>query len=186
VAAAALIAERNNQKNMPVNIFKIKRAFLIPLIAVTALLFVLFLLSLPAGLLWEKIILGCFFVVTLAIATECCRREMIVGEQSLIIKKFFRRKEFSWAEITQLAVVAMGKKVYFLLTTTKGFYIFSNLFADHALLVHALMDKLGEEKVEAEVKNYLDYPVERFSLIIMSWIAALVILVIIIVKLSGN
>jgi len=171
---------------MPVNIFKIKRALVAPLIAITALLFVLFLLSLSGGLLWEKIILGCFFVCTLAIATECCKREMIISEQGLIIKKFFRCKEFSWAEVTQLAVVAMGKKVYFLLTTTKGFYIFSNLFANHALLIRALMDRLGEEKVEAEVKNYLDHPVERLSLIIMSWVAALIILVIIIVKLSGN
>jgi len=38
--------------------------------------------------------------------------------------------------------------------------------------------------VEIEVKNYLDHPVERLSLIVMSWITVLIIIAVIILKFS--
>ena len=77
----------------------------------------------------------------------------------------------------------MRNKAYFLLTTTKGFYIFSNLLENHASLIRFLLDKLGQEKVEVEVTNYLEHPIERRSLIVMSWVAVIVISIIIILKL---
>jgi hypothetical protein len=119
------------------------------------------------------------------VGVETSRRKVIINEQGIKIKKFFRVKEFVWAEVTHLGVVAMKKKVYFLLTTTKGFYIISNLLENHALLIRSLVDKLGEGKVEVEVINYLDNPLERLSLIVMSWVAVLVIAAVIISKLSG-
>ena len=99
--------------------------------------------------------------------------------------KFFRTKEFVWTEITHLDVVNLRNKVYFLLTTTKGFYFFSNLLENHALLIRSLVDKLGNERVETEVKNYLDHPVERRSLIVMCWFAVLFSTAFIILKLGS-
>lgn len=162
------------------NIYKVKKSFLIPYIATIVLLFLLFLLSLFTGQTWEKIILAILFVSSLAVGIEASRREIIVTEDGLKIKKFFREKEFVWTEITHLGIVELQKKIYFLLTTTKGFYFFSNLVGNHALLICSLVDKLGDEKVEPEVINYLERPVERLSLIIMSWISVLVIIAIII------
>jgi hypothetical protein len=46
------------------------------------------------------------------------------------------------------------------------------------------MDRLGEEKVEKEVKTYLAHPVERLSMIVMSWIAVLVLVALIILKVT--
>ena len=165
------------------NIYKIKRAFLIPFSVTIVLLFLLFGLSLIVGQAWEKIILAILCVSTLAIGVEAARREIIVNEEGLKIKKFFREKNFIWPEITHLAVVVMKNKAYFLLTTTKGFYIFSNLLKNHAALVRFLLDKLGQEKVEVEVTNYLEHPIERRSLIVMSWVAVIVISIIIILKI---
>lgn len=167
------------------NIYKIKRSFVIPLIIIIILLFVLFLLSLLNGRMAERIILAVIFVISLFIGIESQKREIAVSEEKLTIKKFFRRKEFTYEEITHLAVVALKKKVYFLLTTTRGFYIFSNLFENHALLIRSLVDRLGEEKVEMEVRDYLNHPVERLAMVIMSWIAVLIIAVLITLKLSG-
>ncbi len=162
------------------NIFKIRRAFLIPFIAIIFLLFLLLLLSIFKGQMREGVILLVFFAVVLFIGIEMSRREIVLTEDGLKIKKFFRVKEFVWAEITHLGIVELRKKIYFLLTTTKGFYFFSNLVENHALLIRSLIDKLGDEKVEPEVKNYLERPVERLSLIVMSWISVLVIITIII------
>ena len=165
------------------NIYKIKRAFLIPFSVLILLLFVLFVLSLIAGQAWEKIILAVIFVSSLAIGVEAARREIIVDEEGLKLKKFFREKNFTWPEITHLAVVVMKNKAYFLLTTTKGFYIFSNLLGNHTSLIRFLRDKLGQEKAEVEVTNYLEHPSERLSLIVMSWVAVIVISIIILLKL---
>jgi hypothetical protein len=165
------------------NIYKIKRAFLIPFSILILLLFVLFVLSLITGQVWEKIILAVIFVSSLAIGVEAARREIIVDEEGLELKKFFRIKNFTWTEITHLGVVVMKNKAYFLLTTTKGFYIFSNLLGNHTSLIRFLRDKLGQEKVEVEVTNYLEHPIERLSLIVMSWVAVILISIIILLKL---
>lgn len=170
---------------MAKNIFKIKRAFLVPFITIVVLLFFLFLLSLFRGQLWEKIVLAVSFASTLFIAIEAIRRKIVVTDEGLKIEKFFRTKEFVWTEITHLDVVNLRKKVYFLLTTTKGFYFFSNLLENHALLIRYLVDKLDDERVETEVKSYLDHPMERRSLIVMCWLAVLISTSFIILKLAS-
>ena len=164
------------------NIYKVKRAFLIPFSVTVVLLFILFGLSLLTGQTWENIILAVLCIIILAIVVEAARREIVVDEVGLKIKKFFRVKSFTWPEITHLGIVVMKNKAYFLLTTTNGFYIFSNLVENHAALIRFLLEKLGQEKVEVEVINYLEHPVSRHSLIVMSWIAVIVISAIIILK----
>jgi hypothetical protein len=168
---------------MEQNIFKIKQAFLVPFNTIVVLLFFLFLLSLFRGQMWEKIVLAVSFASTLMIAIEATKRKIIITNEGLKIEKFFRTKEFVWTEITHLDVVNLRNKIYFLLTTTKGFYFFSNLLENHALLIRSLVDKLGNERVEMEVKNYLDHPVERRSLIVMCWFAVLISTAFIILKL---
>jgi hypothetical protein len=170
---------------MSETIYKTKRSFVIPLVTIAVLLLLLFLISLYNGRQWEIIILAVLFIVSLGWSVETAKRKIVITDQGLFLKRFFHRKDFVWAEITQLAVITIKKNVYFLLTTTRGFYIFSNLLENHVLLIRSLVDKLDEEKVEVEVKNYLDHPVERFSLIVMSWLAVLIIVAIIILKVSG-
>lgn len=167
---------------MTQSIFKIKRTFLIPFITVVVLLFLLFLISLFKGQMLEKIILAVSFAITLFIAVEATKRKIIVTTEGLQIKKFFRIKELTWAEITQLGVVILRNKIYFILTTTKGFYFFSNLLENHALLIRSLVDKVENEKVEIEVKNYLENPVEQRSLIVMCWFGVLICTAFIILK----
>ncbi len=168
------------------NVYKIRRAFLIPLIAIVVLLLLLFLLSIFSRQNWESIVLVILFLASLLAALYMAKKEIIINDQGLKINNLFRSKEFSWPEITHLGVVVLKKKVYFLLTTTKGFYIFSNLMENHVLLVRSLADRLGEEKVEVEVevKNYLDHPMERLALIVMSWVAVGIIVATILLRVS--
>ncbi len=128
-------------------------------------------------------ILAVLFAISAVVAVEACERTFSVNDEGLRIRKFFRIKNFSWAEITHLGVVVIRNKAYFLLTTTKGFYIFSNLLQDHALLIRQLTEKLENERVEVEVKTYLESPVERTSLIVLTWIALIIIVAIILTKL---
>ncbi|MEN6359349.1 MAG: hypothetical protein ABFD59_04715 [Smithella sp.] len=164
-------------------VFKIKKAFIVPFVIAVALLFALLALSFFIGQPWEKMVLGVLCFITTIIAVEASEREFAVSQDTLRIKKFFRVKNFIWAEITHLGVVVMRNKAYFLLTTTKGFYMFANLWQDHTLLIQYLSEKLGDEKVEAEVKNYLGNPIERTSLIVLTWVAVIIIVAIILTKL---
>ena len=61
--------------------------------------------------------------------------------------------------------------------------MFSNLLQDHTRLIRYLAEKLGDEKVEVEIKNYLGNPIERTSLIVLTWIALIMIVAIILTKL---
>nr|MBP9532031.1 hypothetical protein [Syntrophaceae bacterium] len=139
-------------------------------------LFALFVTGMAMGELWERILTGVLFIIALVVAVEVSEREFRTSENGLQIRKFFRTKNFAWAEITHLGTVLLRNKAYFLLTTSKGFYIFSNLLQDHTLLLKFLAEKLDGEKVEAEVKSYIEAPRERTSLIVLTWVS-LVILV---------
>lgn len=159
---------------MEASVYKIRKAFVLPLAVIVVLLVILLAISISGGQSGKAAILALFFVVSFVVCLETLKREIVVADRGISWRKFFRRREFAWEEITHLGIVPIGKKVYFLLTTTKGFYFFSNLVENHASLIRTLLGKLGEEKVEMEVKNYLDHPVERTSLIVISWIAVLI------------
>ncbi|MDD3248950.1 MAG: hypothetical protein GX874_02150 [Smithella sp.] len=156
-------------------VYKIKKAFRFPFVAVTVLLFALFTAGLAHGEFWEKVLTGALFAAALVVAVEVSEREFRTSENGLQIRKFFRTKDFTWAEITHLGTVLLRNKAYFLLTTTKGFYIFSNLLQDHTLLLQALAEKLGGEKVEAEIKSYIENPRERTSLVVLTWVALIIL-----------
>ncbi len=164
-------------------VYKIKKTFRYPFIAAVALLFVLFALSFATGALWEKILVGVIFGISLMIAIEASERTFTALENGLRIRKFFRTKNFAWAEITHLGVVILRNKAYFLLTTTKGFYILTNLLQDHTQLIRYLADKIENERVEVEVRNYLEAPIARTSLIVLTWIALIILVAIILTKL---
>lgn len=168
---------------MEPHIFKIKKSFLLPFTLLVALLLMLLTLSVSQGQSWEKTVLAFSFLGTLLVCLEAAKRTMAVSPEGLVIKKFFRVKSIPWTDITQLAVVPLGSKAYFLLTTTRGFYFFSNMYENHALLIRLIVDKLDIEKVEIEVKHYLDHPVERRSLIVISWVAVFMIAAFIFLKL---
>ena len=57
------------------------------------------------------------------------------------------------------------------------------MYENHPLLIRSIVDSLEPEKVEVEVRNYLERPLERHSLIIICWITAIIIAAFIILKL---
>ncbi len=165
------------------HVYKINLALRIALIVSAVLLLALMILSLASGAPVEQMILTALLVVTAIVAVEASERVLIFSEDGLEIRKYFRTKQFSWAEITQLGFMVMRSKVYFLLTTTRGFYIFSNLLKDHSALVKSLADRLGSNKVEPEIQSYLEHPIERKSIVILMWLAVAILLAILITKL---
>lgn len=166
------------------SIYRVKKTFLIPFLVAVAFLLALLALSLQSGATWEKILVAVLFFISLAVLIESYERELTFSESGLSMRKFFRTKNFTWAEITHLGIVVMRNKVYLLLTTTKGIHIFSNMLQDHTRLIRSLADKLGPEKVEPDVTNYLENPIERMSPVVAAWMALVILVAIIITKLT--
>jgi lysylphosphatidylglycerol synthetase-like protein (DUF2156 family) len=98
---------------MAQNIFKVRRAFLIPLTAVIVLLFLLLVVSLFRGQMWERIVLAVFFISSLLIGIETARREIVVTEEGLQLKKFFRIKIFFGGKLPIWRLLNCGIKLIF-------------------------------------------------------------------------
>jgi hypothetical protein len=84
-----------------------------------------------------------------------------------------------------LGCLILRKKVYLLLTTTKGFIILSNAYGDFSALIRSIVEQVGPEKVEEEVRALAESPVKNRADVISLWFAVAVIFGLIILKLSS-
>ena len=123
----------------------------------------------------ERIVLLIIFIPLFYIFLESISREVTVGEDSIKIKKLLRKKELNWGDIASVGTLIIRKKVYLLLTTTKGFHVLSNSYGNFTSLVQRIVDNVGKEKVEEEVQYLIEHPIKKISNIISAWLAAIVL-----------
>lgn len=165
-------------------VFKIKKALLIPLTIDAGLVFILLLVSFfRKSSVGEVVFLVILMVFLSLIVLECIFREVAIGVDGLEIKKLLRRKRFGWGDITDVGALILRKKVYLVLTTTKGFHIISNAYDDYTALVKGIAEHVEAERVEESVKTLIDKPVRKISDIVSAWMGAAVLLVVVWVKI---
>lgn len=166
------------------NVYRIRRSFLIPFFVDFILLFFLLLLSyFLGGSKLERILLTAIFIPVLYVLFESSFRMVQTGDQGIMIRKFMRKKELRWEDITHIGALILRSRVYLLLTTVKGFYILSNAYEKFSALVTDFASHMDNEKVEEEVKRQMEHPAKNMSDIIMTWFTAMVLAGIIIIKL---
>ncbi len=164
--------------------YKIKQSFLIPFGMAVCLLVILLLLSFfSARSSIETIVLIILLCAALPVFFEISYREVKVGTDKLIIRKFFRSREIPWENIHQVGVLTVRRKCYLLLTTRKGFYILSNAYGNFIGLVHDIIDRLPSDRVEAEVRQRLEDPPVYRGDVLSIWIAVISITALIVMKL---
>jgi hypothetical protein len=169
------------------NVYRIRRSFLIPFFLDFILLFFLLLLSyFMGGSKLERILLTSIFIPVLYVLFESSSRMVQTGDQGIMIRKFMRKKEFRWEDITHIGALILRNRVYLLLTTVKGFYILSNAYEKFSTLVTDLTSHMDGEKVEEEVKKQMEHPAKNMSDIIMTWFTAMVLAGIIVIKLFAS
>jgi hypothetical protein len=169
------------------NVYRIRRSFLVPFFVDFILLFFLLLLSyLEGGSNLERILLTAIFIPVLYVLLESSFRIVQTGDQGIMIRKFMRKKELRWEDITHIGALILRKRVYLLLTTVKGFYILSNAYEKFSALVSDLVSHMDNEKVEEEVKRQMEHPAKNVSDIIMTWFTAMFLAGIIIIKLFAS
>lgn len=164
--------------------YKTRKSFLIPFAVDMALLFVLIIISLAiGGAPQETIVLVIVFVPLAWLFFEALFREAIITPEGVVIKKFLRKKELQWGDITHIGSMIVRKKVYLLLTSTKGFHIISNAFGNFTALVGDVVEGVESvkvegvegDKVEGGVQELFQNPVKRVADVAATWIAALLL-----------
>lgn len=126
------------------------------------------------------------FIPLLYLCLEANTRRVETEGETLRLKRLFRTKELNWSDITDVGVVMMRTKVYAVLTTTKGFHVLSNSYENFYGLLKSIVDHVEKERIEKEVLNLLESPVENRTNIFSAWAAAAFFCVIIFFKLFMN
>jgi hypothetical protein len=171
---------------MTTQIFKIRRELLIPFgICAGGLLCLLVLSLLVKGSGLERILLAAITLIMVALFQIARNRRITITDQGIVIRKFFRTKEINRDDINHVGCVILRKKVYLLLTTTKGFIILSNAYEDFSVLTRTIVEQVGPEKVEEEVRALGGSPDRNRADVISLWFAVVVIFGLIILKLSS-
>ena len=169
---------------MSQEIYRIRRAIIIPLgMAVFFLFFLLFLSRLLKFLPGETFVLSAVFLFALYFFLEVYSRQVSIWEGGVKIKKLLRKKELRWNEITQLGCVVMAKKVYVLLTTTKGFCILSNNYERFPDMLDHLSGPMDRERVEGEVLDLVQHPLKNDQPVRLAWFVVIIILAVVALRL---
>lgn len=170
---------------MSTSVYKIGRALLIPFTIDIFLFFILLLLSLfVSSSPTERVILFVIFIPFLYIFLELISRKVTTEENGIEIKKLFRKKVLGWEDITSVGAIVLQKKVYLLLTTTKGFHTLSNSYENFTALVQKIVDNVDKEKVEEEIQDLIEHPIKKISNVISAWVVVIILLGTIYIKLS--
>jgi hypothetical protein len=171
---------------MTAQLFKIRQELLIPFGICAGLLVCLLVLSLlikGSGL--ERVLLAVITLITVALFQIARNRKITMTDQGIVVRKFFRTKEIRRDDINHMGCVILRKRVYLLLTTTKGFFILSNAYEDFSALIRSIVGQIGPEKVEEEVRALGESPAKNRADVISLWFAVVVIFGLIVLKLSS-
>ncbi|MDO9585240.1 MAG: hypothetical protein Q7I93_02000 [Syntrophales bacterium] len=162
--------------------YKIRKAIVIPLAIAVFSLAALLSLSFPS-LPGERFVLAVIFLIVLYLFLEVFSRAVSLGADGVEIKKFMRKKNLAWNDITYLGVVVISKKAYALLTTTKGFHILSNNYEKFSDLLCQMRGRLAEERVEGEIASLIERPLKNDKPVLSAWFMVMTIIAVIALRL---
>ncbi len=160
-------------------VYRIKKALVLPLALNAALVCVLLLLSLlKGGAAVESVVLALLLLPLALVALESLTRAVTISPGGLAIKKLLRRKTLGWGEITDVGAMVLRKKVYLVLTTTRGFHIISNAYESFTDLVKGIVHRVDPERIEEPVKALVENPVNKVSDVISAWVGVAFLLIV--------
>lgn len=171
---------------MTTRIYTINRALVVPLaLNAVLLLAVLVLSSVRPGTTAERVLLVAALVPMAVIAVESSLRKIAVGDEGLVVSKFFRQRSLAWTDVTHVGALAVRRKVYLVLTTTRGFYALSNAYGRFGDLARDVLARVDAERVEEGAREILEGAGENRSNLYAAWIAAALLLVVAAMKIAS-
>lgn len=164
--------------------YRIRKSLLIPLAIDTFFLFVLLVIVFftdahPA----ERVVLSVIFIPLAYSFLESIFRKTTVETKGIQIQKLLRRKALDWNDITNIDTIILRKKIYLILTTTKGFCTLSNSYGNFTNLTREIIEHIDSDKVEKSVRDIIKQPIHKIWDVVGTWLAAILLFFIIYMKL---
>ncbi|MFA5516334.1 MAG: PH domain-containing protein [Desulfuromonadales bacterium] len=167
--------------------FAIRRSFLLPLGLLLVLCLALFFIVIAKGEPTGKIIiLGCIILPVAILFLESAFRQAIVDDEGITVKKFLRRKELRFAEVTSVDTVLVRRRAFLTLGAEDDFLILSNAYADFPALVKELLARVPTPTVSAETQQMAAAPPNKSTDIVSCWLAVALMAFILFIQLGGR
>jgi hypothetical protein len=171
---------------MTTRIYTINRALVVPLaLNAVLLLTVLVLTFIRTGTAAERFLLAAALVPMAVVAVESSLRRVAVSDSGLALTKFFKQRALNWADITHVGALSVRRKVYLVLTTTKGFHVLSNAYGRFGDLVRDVLARMDAERVEEGAREILEAAGENRMNIFAAWIAAALLAAVAAMKIAS-
>ena len=171
---------------MTTRIYTINRALVVPLALNALLLLAVFVLTfIRPATATERFLLAAALVPMAVIAVESLLRKVTVSDTGLVLAKFFKQRALAWADITHVGALAVRRKVYLVLTTTKGFYVLSNAYGRFGDLVRDVLSRMEAERIEEGAREILEAASENRMNIYAAWITAVLLVVVAAMKIAS-
>ena len=171
---------------MEISTYSIRKNFLLPLGLIVLLSFVLLISAIYLHLPLAKIIILVVFLLPVSIIfIESSLRKIHITEDGLEIKKLFRSKRLSYAELTDIDTIQVRQRVFVSLSSENDFIILSNSYERFGELMKQLLSVAPAMIVSDQTRQLAENPPKKCSDIFSAWLAVAVLTLIIFVQLRG-
>ncbi len=168
------------------NTFRIRKSFLLPmglvvLLAVILLASTLYL-DLPAG---KIIILVVLIIPTVGLFVESMTRTISLTDTTITIRKLLRSKTLNFADLTAVDTIRVRKRVFISLSSENDFAIISNSYENFGSLISQILERCSATIYGDDTRQMAKAPPRKSGDVFSAWLAAAVLLLIIIVQFKG-
>ena len=164
---------------MEPSIYKIKKSFLLPMGLVVVFSFILLVSTLYLHLpLAKTLILVVFLLPVCILFAESSRRKVVISDTSIEIQKLLRRKQLSYAELTDVDTIQMRKRVFVSLSSENDFLILSNSYDNFGEMLKEIIARVPDTIVSDKAKELAATPPKKCSDVFSAWLAVAVLVLI--------
>ena len=155
--------------------FVIRRAFVVPVGLLAALMVALLVVCILQGQPVAKTILLVFFILPIMMMfVESAFRRLVVARDEITAFRPFRQRQIRFADVTSLETVRVRNRVFMTLSAgDDDFLIISTAYGNFPTLVDLLIAKVPEGTVTEETRELAIKPISRQADIFTAWFAVI-------------
>lgn len=170
-----------------VKTFVIRRAFIVPMGLLIALMLSLLVVCVVQAQPLARIIILAVMIVPLAVFfVESTFRSLILDHDGITALRPFRQRRVCFADVTSLETVQVRSRVFMTLAAGEDdFLIISNAYGNFPALVDCLISAVPKGSVTEETQQLAKKPPIRQAEIFTVWFAVIALIYVLIAQFRG-
>jgi len=166
-------------------VFTIRRSFLLPLGILLFLALLLLTVVLVQGQPTIKaVLLGVMILPVAGLFIESFFRRIGITAEAVTAFKPLRQKVLNFSDIVSVDTIQVKKRVFLTLSSEDHFLIISNAYADFPELVKSLLPKVTAEAISEETTKMAADPPTKSSDILSCWLGVLLLAIILVLQFT--